>query len=70
MVKDRMKQTGRRWTVSGARAMLHPGATHLNDQWEVFVEDRIEREQTRPHGKNAAWRAASHTLIPDIGSGK
>lgn len=54
LVKDRMEQTGMRWTVSGAQAMLHLRATYLNDQWDDFIEDRIEREQTRLYGKAAA----------------
>jgi len=54
LVKDRMEQTGMRWTVSGAQAMLHLRATYLNDQWDEFIEDRIEREQTRLYGRNAA----------------
>jgi hypothetical protein len=54
LVKDRMEQTGMRWTVSGAQAMLHLRATYLNGQWDEFIEDRIEREQTRLYGKNAA----------------
>jgi hypothetical protein len=54
LVKDRMEQTGMRWTVSGAQAMLHLRATYLNDQWKDFIEDRIERQQTRLYGKNAA----------------
>jgi hypothetical protein len=54
LVKDRMEQTGMRWTVSGAQAMLHLRATYLNDQWDEYIEDRIKREQTRLYGKNAA----------------
>ena len=54
LVKDRLEQTGMRWTVSGAQAMLHLRATYLNDQWEDFIEDRIDREQARLYGKNAA----------------
>jgi hypothetical protein len=54
LVKDRMEQTGMRWMVSGAQAMLHLRATYLNDQWDDFIEDRIEREQTRLYGENAA----------------
>lgn len=54
LVKDRMEQTGMRWTVSGAQAMLHIRATYLNDQWDEFIEDRINREQTRLYGQNAA----------------
>ena len=34
--------------------MLHLRATYLNDQWDEFIEDRIEREQTRLYGTNAA----------------
>ena len=36
LVKDRMEQTGMRWTVEGAQAMLHVRALYLNDQWEEF----------------------------------
>jgi hypothetical protein len=54
LVKDRMEQTGMRWTVSGAQAMLHLRATYLNDQWDNYIENRIEREQTRLYGKDAA----------------
>ncbi len=49
-----MEQTGMRWTVAGAKAMLHLRATYLNDQWDQFIEDRIEREQNRLYGKVAA----------------
>ena len=54
LVKDRMEQSGMRWTVSGAQAMLHLRATYLNDQWDKFVEDRIVREQTALYGRAAA----------------
>src|SRR4051812_29169267 len=54
LVKDRMEQSGVRWTVLGAQAMLHVRATYLNDQWDEFIEDRIVREQTRLYGKAAA----------------
>jgi hypothetical protein len=54
LVKDRMEQTGMRWTVSGAQAMLHLRATYLNNQWDDFVEDRITREQNGLYGEKAA----------------
>ena len=54
LVKDRMEQTGMRWTIEGAQAMLHLRATYLNNQWGDFVQERIAREQTRLYGKNAA----------------
>jgi hypothetical protein len=46
VVKDRMEQSGMRWTVAGAQAMLHTRAIYLNGDWEAFHGDRITREQT------------------------
>ena len=54
LVKDRMEQTGMRWTVDGAQAMLHVRSLYLNDQWDEFVSYRIEAEQDRLYGRNAA----------------
>jgi hypothetical protein len=54
LVKDRMEQTGMRWTVEGAQAMLHVRALYLNDQWEAFHEHRVEREQARLYERPAA----------------
>jgi hypothetical protein len=54
LVKDRMEQSGMRWTVEGAQAMLHVRATYLNDQWDEFIEDRVVREQTGLYGEAAA----------------
>jgi len=54
LVKDRMEQTGMRWTVEGAQAMLHVRALYLNEQWEEFQEHRVEREQARLYTRPAA----------------
>ena len=40
-----MEQTGMRWTVEGAQAMLHLRALYLNGQWTAFVGHRIQQEQ-------------------------
>lgn len=45
LVKDRLEQTGMRWTVAGAQAMLHLRAIYLNGDWPAFVKHRIQREQ-------------------------
>lgn len=45
LVKDRMEQTGMRWTVKGAQSMLHTRALYLNNDWNAFVAYRIEQEQ-------------------------
>jgi hypothetical protein len=47
LVKDRLEQTGMRWTVAGAQAMLHLRATYLNGDWEAFCVYRIQQEQIR-----------------------
>lgn len=54
LVKDRLEQTGMRWTVAGAQAMLHVRALYLNDQWEDFIEFRAKSEQTRLYRPVAA----------------
>ncbi|MGA9287412.1 MAG: ISKra4 family transposase [Anaerobacillus sp.] len=47
LVKDRMEQTGMRWTVTGAQALLHLRAVYLNGDWQSFLIHRIEQEQNR-----------------------
>ncbi len=54
VIKDRMERAGMRWKVPGAQAMLHVRSLYLNDQWEEFVSYRIEREQDRLYGRDAA----------------
>jgi hypothetical protein len=54
LVKDRLEQTGMRWTVPGAQAMLHVRALYLNDQWGKFLEFRVEQEQARLYDRDAA----------------
>ena len=54
LVKDRMEQTGMRWTVNGAQSMLHLRALYLNGDWESFVDYRIHNEQTKLYGSIAA----------------
>lgn len=53
LVKDRLEQTGMRWTLEGAQAMLHLRATYLNGDWEAFYEHRIQIEQKNLYGNNA-----------------
>ncbi len=54
LVKDRLEQTGMRWTVDGAQAMLHVRALYLNGQWEEFLEYRVGQEQARLYQSVAA----------------
>ena len=54
LVKDRLEQTGMRWTVNGAQAMLHTRAVYLNGQWDDLVEYHIQAEQTALYWRSAA----------------
>jgi hypothetical protein len=54
LVKDRMEQTGMRWTDEGAQAMLHVRALYLNNQWEDFLGFRVEQEQAHLYQRDAA----------------
>jgi hypothetical protein len=54
VVKDRLEQTGMRWAVNGAQAMLHLRAIYLNGHWNEFVNYRIHTEQTALYRRSAA----------------
>lgn len=54
LVKDRLEQTGMRWTVNGAQAMLHTRAIYLNEQWDDLLEYRIQTEQATLYRSFAA----------------
>jgi hypothetical protein len=54
VVKDRMEQTGMRWTVNGAQAMLHLRAVYLNDNWNHFINYHIDTEQNALYRRSAA----------------
>lgn len=54
VVKDRLEQTGMRWTVDGAQAMLHLRAIYLNGDWNEFMNYRIETEQKALYARSAA----------------
>jgi len=48
---DRMERSGMRWTLEGARSMLHVRAAFQSDYWESFLADRMsgETQRTHPH---------------------
>jgi hypothetical protein len=47
LVKDRMEQTGMRWRIAGAQAVLSLRAIYVNDDWEPFHAERIRAEQRK-----------------------
>lgn len=54
VVKDRMEQTGMRWTVNGAQAMLSLRTTYLNGRWNDYINFYVEAEQATLYGNLAA----------------
>lgn len=40
LVKDRMERSGMRWTLEGARSMLHVRAAYQSDYWSQFHDQR------------------------------
>ncbi|MAD80935.1 MAG: hypothetical protein CMJ50_08855 [Planctomycetaceae bacterium] len=53
LVKDRMEGTGMRWEIIGAQAMLDLRSIYLNDEWEDFLNFRIQSEQKTLYGQAA-----------------
>jgi hypothetical protein len=47
LVKDRMEQSGMRWRIAGAQAILTLRAIYVNQDWEAFHADRIHNEQRK-----------------------
>lgn len=47
LVKDRMEQTGMRWRIAGAQAILSLRAIYVNEDWEAFHANRIQTEQRK-----------------------
>ena len=47
LVKDRMEQTGMRWRIAGAQAILSLRAIYVNDDWDAFHAHRIHTEQRK-----------------------
>ncbi len=45
LVKDRMEQSGMRWRIEGAQAILNLRAIYVNDNWASFHAARIQAEQ-------------------------
>lgn len=57
LVKDRMEQTGMRWRLAGAQAVLSLRAVYLNDDWDTFHTDRIQAEQRQLYPYKERLRA-------------
>jgi hypothetical protein len=53
LVKDRMEQSGMRWTKAGAQAVLDLRAVRLNGQWEAYWQFHRHQQHRRLYGMSA-----------------
>jgi hypothetical protein len=49
LVKDRMERSGMRWTLEGARSMLHVRAAFQSNHWRSFMDHRMRKEISQTH---------------------
>jgi hypothetical protein len=55
LVKDRLELAGMKWEHTGAQAMIYLRALYLNDEWNEFIDYRVEKEQERLYGKDTIY---------------
>jgi len=63
LVKDRMEQSGMRWTLSGAEAILDLRAVRINDDWDAYQSFRRERQHQRLYSPNSSIPAVAETAV-------
>jgi len=44
-----MERSGMRWTLAGARSMLHVRAAFQSDHWRLFLDTRMQQEIAATH---------------------
>ena len=54
LVKDRMEQSGMRWTQPGAQAVLDLRAVRVNDDWDEYQRFRRQRQHQRLYGSSSS----------------
>ena len=57
LVNDRMEQSGMRWSVQGAEAMLRQRAVYKNGDWAPFCDFRIQAERHRLYSQTLKMAA-------------
>ncbi len=67
LVKDRMEQTGMRWRLEGAQAMLDLRATYINGHWKRFHDHGIEQNARRCAAQMNIINAMKHEENRDVG---
>jgi len=63
LVKDRMEQSGMRWTPTGAQAILELRAVRANDDWDAYQHFRRQCQHQRLYGSTSSMPAATETIV-------
>jgi hypothetical protein len=63
LVKDRMEQSGMRWTKSGAQAILDLRAVRVNDDWDAYQRFRRQRQHQRLYGSHSSAPSVPETAV-------
>jgi len=63
LVKDRMEQSGMRWTPPGAQAVLDLRTIRVNDDWDDYHHFRRQQQHQRFYGDYSAVPPPSETIV-------
>lgn len=63
LVKDRMEESGMRWTKKGAQAILDLRAVRLNDDWDEYQRFRRQRQHQRLYGSYSTAPPMAETAM-------
>jgi hypothetical protein len=59
LVNDRLEQSGRRWTKTGAQAVLDLRAVRINGHWEAYGPFHRHHPHQRLYGQSAPAQASA-----------
>jgi hypothetical protein len=63
LVKDRMEQSGMRWTKSGAQAILDLRAVRVNDDWDAYQSFRQQCQHQRLYGSRSSAPSVTEIVV-------
>jgi hypothetical protein len=66
LVKDRMEQSGMRWTKQGAQSLLDLRAVRINDDWDAYQRFHRHRQHQRLYGTCSITLPAPECNILDL----
>jgi hypothetical protein len=63
LVKDRMEQSGMRWTPAGAQAILEIRAVRVNDDWDAYQLFHRQCQHQRLYGTTANFALVTEAAV-------